>query len=467
MDLLRLAPAPLLRRARPLAQRAARLARRLAGWFPLTPLGLLVGAGASAALFVYGQGRQDLVLWVVGAVGLGLPALGLLCTLLGTAALARRAGRARSADHLTAPCGAPTDTGFELAFPAWLPFVETDWRWDDPTVQTRLVPAGPARAERVTPRRRGVRPAIRRRFQVRDVFGLTGVTFHRTEPRDAHFTPSTGALDRVHLVEGLAAGEDLGHPDGRPAGDLIDMRRYAAGDPIRHVLWKVYARTRALVVRTPERAVSPARRVVAYLVTGPDDEPAAGAARALVQSGELGTDWVLAADGRPEHARTPEQALDLITRSSETPTDAGAAGLVPFLEAAQRSGALHAVVFVPPRPGPWLDRVVEAAAAASHKAMTLQVVVGTDGVEARDRRPWPLRLAVRRAPALRPYAPGPPSPVEQVERVLDALGTTRARVQVVDRVTGRFHDPAAVVSEAAAITAHAAYADPALEEDVA
>ena len=61
----------------------------------------------------------------------------------------------------------------------------------------------------------------------------------------------------AELAAGRASGDAVSHPAGRQEGELIEMRRYGPGDPLRHVLWKTYARTRRLLVRMHERAISP------------------------------------------------------------------------------------------------------------------------------------------------------------------------------------------------------------------
>src|SRR5215213_8317858 len=64
------------------ARSVLRLVARGVDLFPLTGLGLLVVAAAAVALFVYGLGRLDLVLLVVGAAFVGLTALGLFAVVI-------------------------------------------------------------------------------------------------------------------------------------------------------------------------------------------------------------------------------------------------------------------------------------------------------------------------------------------------------------------------------------------------
>nr|WP_255216770.1 DUF58 domain-containing protein [Pseudenhygromyxa sp. WMMC2535] len=236
----------------------------------------------------------------------------------------------------------------------------------------------------------------------------------------------------------MAGGDDISHPEGPQDGELYDLRHYNPGDPIRFVLWKVFARTRQLVVRSPERALSPVRQTCAYLVAGAGDEPAAGAARLAVERGALGSEWVLGADGNGEDATRKDQAVDLLARSASVDHGAGGRGLGEFLTRRSLGGAGRAVVFVPGRPGPWLDAVIEQCGAAGRGGGRIEFVVGTDGIEPPKPRRWYQRLAVREPAAQIP--PGATAPVTTVEvgEVVRALSSV-GRVIVVDRAAGRVY----------------------------
>ena len=99
-------------------------------------------------------------------------------------------------------------------------------------------------------------------------------------------------------------------------GDRVELRRYVPGDSARFIHWKVFGRTRKLMVRVPERALSRARRTVAYLVAGAHDEAAAAAARAAIEEEALGTDWQFAADGSPEATSDRSEAIHKVMASS-------------------------------------------------------------------------------------------------------------------------------------------------------
>ncbi len=426
---------------RRLRKRLAALAGRVRDVFPLTPLGLLVTGGSAWALLHWGLARIDLLLLVVGIVGVGL---GLLCTLLTCATalvLWIRLRRRRTGDALKLECGFPGRTGFSVGSPWFVPFVRIGWTWTEPGAHVRQHRRGLRLHEEVTPIRRALCDRIARRMEVSDSFGLTRVTFPLHEERDVRFHPSVGALKQMQVVRSLSAGEDLSHPDGPPEGERMDIRHYAAGDPIKYVLWKVFARTREVVVRTPERAIGPVHQTVAYLVAGDSDEPAAGAARVAVDCGALGGDWVLGADGNDENAFNRQQALEVLARSSRVEPEGGGAGLAKFLREATPGGPGRALVFVPGRPGPWIDRVLAGVRSLGASGTGVEFVVCTDGIDRKSERSLLRRAAWDDQEPLDPSKGVGPATAEDVQAVCKALASVRGRVLVIDRVAGRVWSP--------------------------
>src|SRR5262249_51070283 len=154
----------------------------------------------------------------------------------------------------------------------------------------------------------------------------------------------------------------------------LELRRYSAGDPARFIHWKVFARARKLMVRTPERALSVARRAAAFLIAGERDDASAAVARLALERRPLGSDWGFRADAQIAGVTGIPEALDALIRSGGLHANAGA-GLSAFAENAERKGPVSLVVFAPSRPGPWLERVATAA-----RKRKLRVVIGVDGV---------------------------------------------------------------------------------------
>jgi hypothetical protein len=400
---------------------------RASGPFPITPLGL------------YGFGRLDLVLLVIGAVGVGLAAFGLLATIFGALlSWLRHRRRAPTDSSLDIECGYPVPTGFSMPRLRWLPFIAIRWRWLEPDALVRVVPAGRLLREEVIASRRGKVGAVVRELEVGDIFGLAQIRLRLTEQRKVRFVPSVGQLKRVDVIRGMSGGDDISHPEGPQEGELYDIRAYTPGDPIRFVLWKVFARTRQLVVRAPERALSPIKQTCAYLVAGNGDEPAAGAARLAVELGSLGTDWVLGADGSNDDATRKDQAVDVLARSANVDDRVGGKGLGAFLQRRGLGSIGRAVVFVPGRPGPWLDTVIEQSSLGRGRGGRLDFVVGTDGIIPPVKRKWLSRLAVRDVGAAIPAGSTAPVTTEEVGEVVRALSNV-GRVIVIDRIAGRVY----------------------------
>ncbi|MFT6231004.1 MAG: hypothetical protein ACJAZO_001510 [Myxococcota bacterium] len=405
--------------------------RSLLGWFPLTPGGLVLLVGAFIALRVFGMGRSDLLMWVLGGLGFAIALFALLAVMFAAARVAFAAGRGQDESPVLAECSHPAVTGFQVPTLWWIPGVAVEWTWLEPDVDVTLHPRKGWLRERVVPKRRGEAQRIVREFVVSDAFGIARVRFRRGQERRFRAVPHMGALQKIHVVQGLAGGDAMSHPDGRPVGDRFDMRHYTPGDPIRFILWKVFAKNRELVVRTPEQAISPIQQTVAYLVAGPGDEPSAGAARVVVGHGAMGGDWSLGADGVDGEASTQAEALDSIVKSAATDPSQSAAGLHRFLASAP-GGTRRAVVFVPPTPGPWIDRVVDASRKDVAGSARLDFVICIDGLQPRAKRGIAGRLLFTSEPEV-----GPGANREELARVIQALSATRGRVLVVDRVAGQ------------------------------
>jgi hypothetical protein len=381
----------------------------------------LVGLAAYAFWF-YGVERSDLVLAAVAAVGLAV-AIGAGVAVAGLALGLRVASRWWPAGPpIEVETGRPYVTGFTRLHPWFLPWVSVDWTWVEPEAEVRIDRAWGRLEEIVTLRRRGEYDAVVRRLEIGDPLGLCRVAFRVAEERAVRAVPGTGRLDRVPTVHGLAAGDHLPHPEAPAVGDRLDLRRYAPGDPVRHVVWKVYARTRDLVVRQPERAFAPSHQTVAYLVVGQEDDATAGAARVATRSGVLGGQWSFGADGVDAIAENTADALEVIVRSGRTAAERGGRGLGPFLDRVAQNG-VRAVVFVPATPGPWVEA---ACAAASTRAASIEWMVCTDAATLRPPAVWRRWL-------LEP----PSSSVPALEPVCTALAGFGSRVQVIDRSSGR------------------------------
>ena len=401
--------------------------RRFSDWLPITPLGLSIAIFGAVVLKLFAYPEMDLVLLVIGYGCLGLVAVAALLVTGGAIRLKLASRHYRGPDERTLETGRSLPTGLSLPSLALVPFVLVWWEWLRPVgAAVELRSRGLSLEEDVHLEERGHVRGIVRRIVVQDVFGLARLAIRHEDPARLTVLPSCGALKEMPVLVTLSGGEDIPHPMGIADGDRVELRRYVPGDPARFIHWKVYARARKLVVRVPERALTRSRRTVAYLVAGPGDEPVAGAARVAIESGTLGAEWVFGADGTAGETDEVGPAVERVVRSIAS-REEGAGGLRAFVDRAEKTGPAALVLFVPPVPGPWLERVI---ALVKHRAHRTRVIVATDGVDvARPRARW-WNLLARDVERRGTYA-------EDLEAVVRGLSGARVEVLVLDRATGR------------------------------
>ena len=329
---------------------------------PISPLGVLVALLGYWMAMRVGARKMDLVLYAGGLLALALVALAVVAVLVGGTLVwlgLRRLGRTQL--ELDLETGMTGSSGQLLPSLRRWPLLQLRLIWEEPeAVEVSLKPRpGGGGEELVRPLQRGVATRVVRRFVVSDVFGFARLGLSRRSPAQIRVRPLRARLT-AHVTQRFLGGDALSWPSGPAEGELIEMRRYAHGDPLRYVLWKAFARTRKLLVRTPERAITPLPSAIAYFVPGAQDEPAASAARYFVEEGLLGHGFLFAAEGAAEPTADPVEALEQIIRSVRH-RDRGGEGLEGFLARLEEQRRRCCLLFVPPVAGPWLDRVVQAA----------------------------------------------------------------------------------------------------------
>ncbi|MEC7521369.1 MAG: DUF58 domain-containing protein [Myxococcota bacterium] len=410
-------------------RKIGRFGRRVLDLVPLTPLGLFVGLGAAAALKWLAYPELDLVWLVVGFAALGLLAAAALAVIFGAVwmKVATRRRPHEDVERRKMETGRALPTGFDASTLWILPLVQVSWTWESPEeAEVQLRKQRGRWQERVKLARRGHVRGIRRRIVVQDAFGLARLAIRQRDPEELTVLPHVGKLGETPMLVSLAGGDERPHPMGVEDGDRVELRRYVPGDPARFIHWKVFGRTRKLMVRVPERALSPSRRTVAYQVAGPSDDASAAAARVAIEAGVFGADWSFGADGTAGDTKRVDEAIERIVRSADA-RDQGGRGLEAFLRRAEQAGPASAVIFVPPRPGPWLDHVVRATRA---RAARTRFVVASDGIDLGARPPLWRRLLLSS-----PAREG--TPAAELDAVLRGLASSRAEVIVVDRKSGR------------------------------
>ncbi|MDH5672114.1 MAG: DUF58 domain-containing protein [Myxococcales bacterium] len=409
------------------------LSVRLAEIFPWTPLGVVVSATAYAALELFAYAQLDRVWLVVGYAGLGLTLLSPAAVLASTLWLKLGHPVRQPSDALTLQTGVLRDTGFRLRAPFYLPLAQLRWRWQAPSgARVEIERRAGYLVERVEFERRGRFEGVLRRIEVTDPFGLSRLVVRLRDERAVDVLPRLGGLAQLPALSSLSPGDASPHPMGLEDGDRLELRRYGPGDPARFIHWKVLGRTGRLMVRTPERALSVARRMAAFMIAAPADDASAAVARLALSEGLLGDDWSFATDESPAGCKERGEALDALMRSgnalasnSKAATAAGS-GLAAFVQTTLRRGPASFLIFAPPTPGPWLERV-----AAHGVQCRMRVVIGVDGIATDKPRPLWRRLLS--------FATAPPrsSDAAQLEQVLASLGRAGIQTTVFDRGSGR------------------------------
>jgi hypothetical protein len=400
----------------------------LALWLPPTALGWTIAILSGLGLWWYGIERLDLLLFVIGICGLALVAISSVLV-LGTALMLRRRQADAATEIAQVEAMSLVRTGFRLPALARLPLVQLRWEWQHPhDVEVRTRRSEQVLLEEVVALRRAEEPRIVRRLHVESAFGLARASFACEESRPVAILPWAGRLNRSAALHSFASADGTPHPSGAPEGDRMEIRRYAPGDPARHILWTRYAKTRELVVRVPERSVDRTRRIVAYLVAGPDDEPAAAAARVALETGGLGDSWLFGADGTHDACSDLRSALGAIARSGSLGT-APTCGLGAFLDRVDAPGLMHCIVYAAGSEGPWTAQVMETL---KRRTGRISFVLGVDGIA--QTRPAPLWQRV-----LLSAPPTAGASQEALSRVSDMLVRGGASVVVADRQTGRYY----------------------------
>lgn len=339
---------------------------------PLTPLGLLVALIATWTAFFFANKEADFVLYGAALVTLLILVITLFATLSATLILRLIVNKRKSEEDLNLQCQVRTATRFSYPrFKLW-PFVQVQLQWLKPKrVQASIEKLHGSVQEIIFAEERAEEREIIRRFIVSDIFGLTRLAFKHRVARHIEIMPGPAEISE-QIIASHVGGDGISHPAGPTEGELLDMRRYAPGDPMRFVLWKVFARTRQLIVRTPERAIAPSPSLAAYFIAGKGDEAIAALARAYIEKGLLGDDFIFSADGSLDSTRDPEDAIKMIIRSVKFRKN-GASGLSQFLGMIEKTEQRSILLFAPSIEGKWLVRLAKIIGRLNRTSIVLAV----------------------------------------------------------------------------------------------
>lgn len=399
-------------------------ARRI---FPLRFGALLLLAIALLIVFVFSPKEGDFLLYPSGVVAAGLIGVCTLIVVLGTLSLRRQVRKLEVGLPESIETLAPNGTTFR--FPSlrrWL-VLDVTLEWIDPAnTEVRLEYLDGVLSEVVTIKERGRFTHLTRRFTVKDVFGLAQLSFDLSWECSLRVTPAA-AKKGAALAAGRSQGDAMANPTGRTEGDMVEMRQYAHGDPVRHVLWKVYARSRKLLVRMPERALAPGPVNVAFFVAGPEDEASAGAARLYLEAGLLGTDLIFSADGSTSPARSAGEAIEQLVDSGKVKAN-GAESLETMAAQIDPSRMHSCLFFTPPVDGPWREKMMSFVKA---RGLDATIIIGVDEAGERPALKGRLQSFLFQPPAeLDSQRPG----LAKLRASLEAEGLP---VRVLHRATGQ------------------------------
>lgn len=345
--------------------------RKVARHWPLTPAGLALALLAVWA-FLTGRRQMDLVLTLAGVFLLSILLVTFLAALTAVwllkRNLSREAGRSPCALNLVEGC--PADSGLSCT-PVWIPFsARPVLRWTRPKAEAGFSRRGSLWVERITPGDRFLGTEVFRDLSQSDILGLWRFRGQLEHPQTVEVLPAPGRLDSAEILSCLISGDLLSFPWGPPRGDLLDFRPYTRSDPARLILWKVFARTRQLLVRTPEQARSPDIRPLLFFVTDEEDRAAAGIARLLIETGVDPNGLRFATDGHPDPTSDREEALAALCRSVDW-RDRGGAGLEAALNHPEIGSDDPVILITPASRSLWVSRLKDRVVAGNGRFVIL------------------------------------------------------------------------------------------------
>ena len=322
--------------------------------FPLTWSGLLTLVAGVLGWCTLGSRHRDLVISAASFI-LGLLVIILmLCVLINALRLHLRLRREeQDLGTLKLETGYPRTTDYQLNL-SYFPFTEISWVWTYP-VQVDVSTSSTFKnvKETVTARHRCQADHITRHFIVRDILGLARMEWERTFPTAVTIIPKQENFSANQVLPSVSDGDEDSNPYGAPKGDRIEMRKYSTGDSSRDIIWKIYARTRKLMVRVPERAITAQPRSCAYLIGAHGDDSSASLARTILERHMLGDNWGFGADGTPGVITNLSQAVQAIAQSGNyalgSAAEAKITNLSAFLRDAEAQGYNNCLIFIPSR----------------------------------------------------------------------------------------------------------------------
>ena len=412
------------------------------GSFPLTLQGTIVLLISTTCLKVYGYDSMDLVIFSLAICAIVILIFCLFCVMIGGLIIQKKIGKkidsgAYNSDPVSVEVGFPNETGFAVSSLKFLPLVKMNWKIAYPDkIETRIRTLKETTlSEEIVPSQRCMVKHVTREFMLFDVLEFCRYSWFQSQPQNFTALPQVNTLRTIPQLRSLNAEDGVSNPSGKPEGDRMEIRRYAPGDSIRDVMWKVYAKTRQLNVRLAEKSVSQDTQTIAYLLSSERDEAAAAIARMAIETGALGEDWTFGADGSDLPCKDLNSALDAVAKSRaiEAPHEYG---LDKFLQSAIDKSSAYCIIFAAAEVAPWLPKILETV----HRLSSgFSIVLATDGfTEQNERKIWENFLFKHDTLSKIKYSRG--SPKSDILQLLTQLKQRVESIVVIDRQSGQGFD---------------------------
>ncbi|MBQ9242027.1 MAG: DUF58 domain-containing protein [Proteobacteria bacterium] len=347
---------PRLKLAVAAVQSGFRIAR---GLFPMTWMSVLIAAFIYYVWFWEVSAHANQILFAAVLLWVFAFCIFLLFTIAGASLvffMTRKKNKGISFEEAN-EVGGRLASPYRIFYPFFMPFISTEIELLNTSFERRNARKGVWAGETLHPTGRGRFSQLSRKVTVRDIFGMTEISFTLSQPVSLVIQPAKGQFELISL-QTRASGDGYSHPEGDPRGELVEMRRYQAGDPLRLVLWKVFARSRKLVVRAPEPAIVEEQDVFVYFISGDQDENSATLARSFLSSlgREESKDMYFAADGARRLVSDEHEGMsDLIDSAAHR--SEGGQGLNEIAPLVKPSAMAHCFILVPNKPGPWVEQI--------------------------------------------------------------------------------------------------------------
>lgn len=349
---------------------------KIIGWIPLTFRSILLIPLLIWLRQSYGIARTDFVLLVLSEGGIFLIAFSIFIVTLAALFLRFRTKKGSGESYQIAT-EQEFQTEFKICKIDWIPFITIELNWKAPKgVQASLRSSRGILSEEIIPSERGIEDKIIRQLKIVDLFGLARIRFEESENRKIKIFPALLNLQLKPVFKQLGGGDFISHPLGEAVGDRADLRRYVRGDPLKHILWKIYARTRKLMVREVERSISPEHKIFIYFIASPKDNIAASVTRTALEKGEFGSNFVFLADGGKSPTSDPQEAVEQLIHSIHA-RNQSAQKLKYFLDHAQAEAVSSCFVFASADSLEWSSILLSSA--KSHPIQIKLILAAEDG----------------------------------------------------------------------------------------